>query len=174
MNRHTTLSMLVTCALALPLATAAMANGSHNGSVSSKQTGKQTADKPVIPEYIQPGDPITANKLLGASVMSSDDKDIGSIHNVVMNKHGQITHLIVNTKDTVQGGNLIAIPWQLVKPTNAFVMNPGESPLRIIVTKDVAEGAPTIKGRDFPLPHAASSLKLSNHYFRSYFAGRNS
>ena len=173
MRTRTTFSILFTCTLALPLAVAAMESGTHNRSATSKQVGLDTTDKPVIPKYIQPGSPITANKILGVSIVSSDGKVIGSAHNLVMNKHGQITHLIVDTKQTVQGGNLIAIPWQLVKVTNDFVMNPGDKPLQIIVTKDVAEGAPTIKGRKFPLPHAVSSLQLSNHYFRNYFASRN-
>lgn len=174
MHRYTTISIFAACTLTLPLVTAAMDNGGHSGGVSAEQRVKNNTDAPAIPEYKQPGDPITANKFLGTKVMSSDGKEVGTVHHLVMNEHGQVTHLIVDTEDTVQGGSLIAIPWQLVKQTNDFALNPGETPLRIIVTKDVAEGGPTIKGRSFPLPHADSSLKLSNHYFRKYFANRNS
>ncbi len=174
MHRHMTLSMIVTCTLALPLATTALASGSHNSGASPNQTGKLRDDTPAIPKYIQPGSPITASKILGTTVMSSDGKDIGDVNNMVMNRHGQITHLIIDTENTIRGGDLIAIPWQLVNPTNKYVMNPGDRSLHIIVTKDVVDGAPTIKRHNFPLPHSDSSLKLSNHNFRSYFESRNS
>ncbi len=175
MNIRTIYSMLFSCILALPLSAIAFPeSGTQNVGATFQRAGHGPTDKPVIPEYVQPGSPITANKIVGSVVTSSDGKDIGSVHDLVMNKHGQITHLIVDLKHTDRGHNLIAIPWQLVKPADGFVMNPGKSSLHLIVTKDVVSGAPTIKGRDYPLPHAKSSLELSNHYFRNYFTDRNS
>jgi len=173
MKKHTTLSIISSCALALPHAAMAMGSGTQPHGASTASSKQNPVDIPVIPEYRQPGEPITANKMLGMSIMTSDGKAMGTVHNLVLDKDGKITHLIVDTESVIDGGQLIAIPWQLVERTRDFVMTPDDSPLRIKVPKSMVDGAPAIKSRDFPLPHADSSLKLSNHYFRKQLGERS-
>lgn len=160
MYRMTALSIFLAGSFALPHAAAAMDNG------MSGQSQQNATGSPLIPEYHQPGTPITTGKIQGMSVRTADGKDTGTVHNIVVDKDGQITHLIVDTGNAINNGDLIAVPWQLVKRTHDFVMTAGDGPMHILVSKAVMDGAPTIKGRDFPLPHADSSLKLANHYFR--------
>lgn len=169
MYRYTVISTLLVGTLALPQVTAAMESGTHNEDVSG-QTQQDAMGKTVIPEYHQPGTPITTDKIRGTSVRTSDGKDIGNVHNIVVNKDGQITHLIVDTGHTINNGDLVAIPWQLVERTRDFIMTAGDGPIHVRVSKSVVDGAPTITGRGFPLPHADSSIKLANHYFRKAFS----
>lgn len=166
MPKCSSLAVLVGVMLTVP----GIGLSGENAAVSA---GKHGESKTTIPRYHQAGRAITVDKLMGTTIKSSGGQVVGTVDNIVVDKQGKITHLIINATDDINGSRLIPIPWQVVEVPRSFIMKPGENPLVLRVTKQAVNGAPTIQGRSFPLPHGASSLALSNSYFRTRLNSKN-
>ncbi len=62
---------------------------------------------------------LRAQEIMGADVRNTDDKPLGSVSDILLNKQGQIAYVLVSRGGFLGiGGELVPVPWSLMKVAN--------------------------------------------------------
>lgn len=75
---------------------------------------------------------IKATDLEGKQVLDAQGEDLGEIHDVVLNRDGSVSYVVLSYGETLGiGGKLVAVPWDRIQ----FGSNADE-PLKVDISKD--------------------------------------
>ena len=92
-----------------------------------------------------PADGMRASNLIGANVKSSDDEDVGSVSDLILDKDGQVVAIVVGVGGFLGMGETdVAIGWDDVTRAGS----PDDPELRISSTSDELRSAPTFEMRN--------------------------
>jgi sporulation protein YlmC with PRC-barrel domain len=109
------MSKIYMAAVALALAAAAPAAYGQTG--TNHETRAVTANNP-LPQSLQP-DQIRASKMIGSAVYDLQNRKIGSVADVVLNKDGKIDSVVVDVASFLgMGGKHVAVPPNEMKTDN--------------------------------------------------------
>jgi sporulation protein YlmC with PRC-barrel domain len=143
--------VIMTVAASSLAATAALAQSPPAATQESGGTAASTHSMSAIAE--QKPDQWLASKLRGMDVMGPDDKKIGSVSDLLINRDGKIAGLVVGV-----GGFLGIGAKDVALPFDAFKVVAGSNgqadQLRVATTKDQLDAAPTFKPYEPPRPAA--------------------
>ncbi len=104
----------LTAVFAAIIATAAPAAFAQTHA-TSETSGTRTA---IVNNSIQP-DEIRASKMLGSTVYDVQNRNIGSVKDLVLNKDGKVDAVVVDVGSFLgMGGKLVAIPLSDIKSDN--------------------------------------------------------
>jgi sporulation protein YlmC with PRC-barrel domain len=105
-----------------------------------------------------------ASQLIGKEVVNSSNEDLGKIHDVILNKQGQASFVILSHGGLLgMGDKLVPIPWNMV--ASAIAKENGRDRLVFNLTKDQVDKAPTFDNRNYPNFADASFRDRVNSYF---------
>jgi sporulation protein YlmC with PRC-barrel domain len=143
-------------ALALLLGAAPMAyaqTAQHPNSMNTQTTNANRAE-----ETIQ-ADQIRASKMIGSSVYDVQNRNIGKVRDLVLDKDGKIAAVVVDVGTFLgMGGKLVAIGLNDIKTDN--------NRLTLDMTKDQLKAAPAFKYRD--TESTGSSTPAKGHLTRQH------
>lgn len=150
-------TLLSATAVALMLATPAFAQTAGNPTDSTggpvtvppaverplTQTPAPVADDRGTILLAEKASQIRAEKLIGMKVVNGDGEELGTVSDIVLNKDGTVSGLVLKTGGVLGiGGKFVAISWRDVG--NAI----GSDAVSLPVTKDQVEKAPAFKTKD--------------------------
>jgi sporulation protein YlmC with PRC-barrel domain len=146
--------LVLTPAIALAQEVRPGAEGEHHGQATGRehapgaevaaQRARMTGDQAVIAR--QERDDFLADKLIGSSVKNVQDEDIGQISDLLLDRDGNVTGLIVGVGGFLGIGERdVALRWDAVELTTD---DDGDPVVRIDLDRDTLENAQEFEYRD--------------------------
>jgi sporulation protein YlmC with PRC-barrel domain len=128
-------------ALSLTLATALLGSAAIAQTTTTPQRSGSTGDAAIVRvDVARVAVGQRASKLVGATVVNSNDESIGKIDDLVVNPQEKVTYAIISVGGFLGVGNkLVAVPFDSLKTVKEErLMLPG-------ATKDALKGLPEFK-----------------------------
>ncbi len=112
--------------------------------------------------------PVQASKLIGKSLMDAKDEKVGKVEDLIMDKSGRISYVIIGFGGLLGAGEkYTAIPWNVLAAKEGLRQDQ-RGDLKINMSKADLDKAPTIEKSDLPkFAQSDFRQKVDSHYSSS-------